>query len=502
MDQLPLGEEFAAVKPAVDPAAAGNGSEPDATTTKKPSRARARPKKPVEVAEHDPVAQVVVDVNALGVDHTFDYLVPKRLSDAAQPGVRVRVRFAGRLVDGFVLRRAAQSEHSGKLAALTRVLGPPVLTTEVATLARAVADRYAGTMSEVLRDAIPPRHAGAERAALAPDEGSPMAADRSGVRAKEASDFLEQNNQVWREYEGADSLRSGIAQRGDPLRAALTFAAVDDPVRLLADLAQAARSSHADGAPDGAGVLIVVPDVADLARLRPEFERRFGPHLAVLSAADSAATRYREFLKIRSGHRRVVIGTRSAVFAPVVDLGLIVVFDDSDDSLVEPRAPGWHAREVAALRSLQTGANLVIAGFARSVEVQRLVARGWLQSVQGTRSHRQQAARVLSAANARASDPGLGARFPQFAWQVIKRGLETGPVLVQVGRGGVLACARLSGVPRGRQLLDLLGSAGSIRGGQRVVVSVVWPRGRVLRMSNVLIHCATCGASWQPPNPR
>ena len=115
-------------------------------------------------AAHLPVARVLVDVPLAHLDRPFDYLVPERLAESAVPGCRVRVRFAGQLVSGYLLDRVAVSEHQGRLAALERVVSPePVLTPEIAALAREVADRYAGTMADVLRLAIPPRHAGAER---------------------------------------------------------------------------------------------------------------------------------------------------------------------------------------------------------------------------------------------------------------------------------------------------------------------------------------------------
>ena len=111
-----------------------------------------------------PVARVAVDVPLPHLDRPFDYLVPDSLSAAAVAGCRVRVRFAGRLTGGFLLDRAATSDHQGGLAYLERVVSPePVLSAEVAGLARAVADRYGGTMADVLRLAIPPRHAAAER---------------------------------------------------------------------------------------------------------------------------------------------------------------------------------------------------------------------------------------------------------------------------------------------------------------------------------------------------
>ena len=117
-------------------------------------------------AGHLPVARVAVDVSLPHLDRPFDYLVPERLAEEAVPGCRVRVRFAGRLTGGFLLQRAEASEHEGKLAFLERVVSPePVLTAEVAGLARAVADRYGGTLADVLRLAIPPRHAAAEAAA-------------------------------------------------------------------------------------------------------------------------------------------------------------------------------------------------------------------------------------------------------------------------------------------------------------------------------------------------
>ena len=114
-------------------------------------------------APDQPVARVAVDIPLAHLDRPFDYLVPDRLAAQALPGVRVRVRFAGQLTDGFVLERASASEHQGRLSYLERVVSAEqVLTPEIAGLARAVADRYAGTLADVLRLAIPQRHAATE----------------------------------------------------------------------------------------------------------------------------------------------------------------------------------------------------------------------------------------------------------------------------------------------------------------------------------------------------
>ncbi len=387
-----------------------------------------RAKKPVPLAELNPIAAVVVDVNVPDLDRPFDYLVPAKFADSAVPGTRVRVRFAGRLVDGYVLARQPESDHQGRLSTLSKVLGGPVLTDEVARTARAVADRYAGTLSEVLRDAIPPRHATAEKAFAAQEGDSkerPTSEDPGDAGFAPSTDG--HLSPVWASYEGADQLSLRLAE-GTTVRVGLTIAASDDPIEMLADLVSAAPGS----------AVVVVPDATDLSRFETVFARRFGDDLAILSAAESTAQRYEQFLEVVTGRRTIVLGTRSAVFAPVDRLQLMVIWDDGDDALVEPRAPGWHAREVASIRSLGTGASLVIAGYAQSVETARMVSRDWLVPIQADRMRRQSAARVLTAANAVGDDPSAASRLPQFAWQCVRRGLQDGPVLVQVGRGGYI----------------------------------------------------------------
>ena len=96
------------------------------------------------------VAQVLLDVSLPHLDRAFDYAVPEALDAVAVPGARVRVRFAGRKVNGFILQRTNSTEHTGTLAALdTVVSNEPVLTPAIADIARRVADHYAGTVADV-----------------------------------------------------------------------------------------------------------------------------------------------------------------------------------------------------------------------------------------------------------------------------------------------------------------------------------------------------------------
>ncbi|MBD0671868.1 primosome assembly protein PriA, partial [Streptomyces sp. CBMA156] len=136
-------------------------------------RAKPRTWHGAKPAEHLPVARVVVDKGVLTIDKFFDYAVPAGMAEEAQPGVRVRVRFGARVVkgqreggelhDGFIVARLEKSDFAGPLAPLAQVLSPePVLTPQLLRLCRTVADRYAGTLADVLQLAVPPRHAKAE----------------------------------------------------------------------------------------------------------------------------------------------------------------------------------------------------------------------------------------------------------------------------------------------------------------------------------------------------
>src|SRR5690606_22821605 len=111
----------------------------------------------------------------------------------------------------------------------------------------------------------------------------------------------------------------------------------------------------------------------------PRFNEVFGaPSVATLSADLGRSARYRNYLAVSRGLARVVIGTRSAAFAPVRDLGLMVVVDDGNDSHAEQRAPYPHSRPVAVLRTVQSNSALLIASHGRSAEVQDFVERNWM----------------------------------------------------------------------------------------------------------------------------
>src|SRR5262249_41649352 len=162
--------------------------------------------------------------------------------------------------------------------------------------------------------------------------------------------------------------------------------------------------------------------------------------VAALSAGLGPAERYRRWLAALRGHARLVIGTRSAVFAPVDRLGLVIVWDDGDDTLAEPRAPYPHAREVAMLRAHQLRCAAVIGGFARTAEAHALVQSGWAHNLVAPRPLvRAAAPRVVALDDAGYAEErdsaARSARLPSLALRAARGALEReAPVLIQVPR--------------------------------------------------------------------
>src|SRR5690349_17174914 len=145
------------------------------------------------------MARVLPMLSVPHLDREFDYLVSTEQSDDAQPGVRVRVRFHGRLVDAFVLERRSDTDHVGELGWLHKVVSAePVLTADVRRLVEAVAARYAGTRADVLRLAVPPRHARVEREVRLPHVLGPVATPDSSA---------------WGAYQGGDRFLAALAER-------------------------------------------------------------------------------------------------------------------------------------------------------------------------------------------------------------------------------------------------------------------------------------------------
>ena len=431
----------------MDPGDAGNAAEGPRQLSllsgfpPRPPREDAKGVGAVLPAGQDPVARVLLDTHVPHLDRPFDYLVPVEMAGAAVPGARVKVGFGGQELTGYVLERTADSEVMHRIQPLRRVMSPlPVLAPEIARLAEDVAARSAGTAADVVRVAVPPRVARVEkeveqRLAEAPGHSTGLSPHAPGPS----------HDAALADYAGGPAFLAELAAGASPRAVVEVLPA--HPAHDWTDVLAAAIGAAWRA---GRGAVAVVADQKALARLeRSVADEIGGEHLVRLHAEDGPTPRYRAFLAAATGQVRVVLGTRSAAYAPVDDLGLVACFDDGDENLVEQRAPYQHVRDVLLLRAGRSGCAALFAGHAVSPEAQRLVVSGWARRIAPARDVlRVHTPRIVSTADSfhAARDPlASRARLPETAYRAAREALERGPVLVQVARAGYaphLACER------------------------------------------------------------
>ena len=444
----------------------------------------------------NPVARVRVDSTLPQVDRTFDYRVPAELSEDAVPGARVRVLFNGHELTGYIEERAATTDWTRtSLLPLKSVLSRmPSVAPEIFGLAEALADRYASTVANVLRLAVPPRiaaldkkyapllpgyesdylgvssHAGEsapeniEPENVAPEHEAPEPA-KSELSAASATSS-ETDPYAWLATSGAPApfVLDPPALNPDAPDAASVFSDYENGAEFIEDVATGAATravmtvlpghlehtwadvlatALATAAASGRGAIAVVPTAKNLDLLEAALAERLPADSFVRLSSDSTPhTRYHGFVKARLGRVPVVIGTRAAAYAPVANLGLVVCWDDGDSSLLEQRAPYCHARDVLLLRAAAENTAALFAGFSMSSEAARLVRTRWASHVRAPRALvRDFSPRIFSTGSEfeLARDPlAAMARIPHLAFEHARRALARGPVLVQVARSGYI----------------------------------------------------------------
>lgn len=357
------------------------------------------------------------------LDRLFDYAVPAELGDVPL-GVRVRVplRTAGRVIDGYVVELDTEHDGDRPLSEVDSVVSPvAVLPERLYRLARRAADRAAGSASDVLRLVIPKRQVRVEKAWS--DDSPKLAPSDEALSA--ASELIA----------SYDSLADVLDAGGRAAVEAIPVRHHDDPGWAALLASTAARTLAA-----GRSSVLVVPDHRDLDQLLAALGS-YVPDQAVVRF-DSRQTnpdRYRAFLRSLEDAPCIVVGNRSAVYAPV-RAGVVAVWDDGDPLLGEPLAPYINARDAALLRQEQEGSALLFVGHTRTTDVERLVAHGWLQDV---RAARRVLPRVILS-TPQEMDAPTAQRMPSSAFLSARNAAAEGPVLVQVSRPGFapsLVCA-------------------------------------------------------------
>lgn len=283
------------------------------------------------------------------LDREFTYRIPD--DTTLDVGARVRVPFRRKKREGIVVALLEESDVE-RTFAIADVLGPG-LDEETTDLCRWVATHYLSTLGEALAAAVPDRVVEEESAEL-PEPAS-----------------TEGRSLTWldRYRNGAHLLRAtraegfaGFSWRPGPGKAG--------------EIAALAASVAANGR----GVLVLVPEVR-IGGETAEALSELGDAVAWLGSDRSTRERYRDWLALRGGSKRIAVGGRAAVWAPVRDLGLVIVDDEAHVSYKERRAPRINARPVAHERARRAGAVFIAVGTPPSIEAGAAVERGTLTSV-------------------------------------------------------------------------------------------------------------------------
>ena len=364
------------------------------------------------------IAQVYVDVGVPQLDRPFDYAIPPEMESQVVPGIRVKVRFNGRLLSGFVVGVIEESDQA-RLVNIAKVVSTEVvLPPESASLIRAVADHCAGTFMDVARLAIPPRYARAEKTPVV--ETSPPVVETSPCCLDS--------------YPLGTSLREAIRTGKNP-RVAWSVVPVAD---VVGDWADGVAGLVADTLASGRGILVLVPDAKDCGKVSSAITHAVGAtQIVSLSADKGPGARYSAFLAAVRGQARIVVGTRAAAYTPVKDLGLILVWEEADSSFAEQHFPYPALRDIVAIRATQAHCGVVFASHARSTQIQSWVDKGWLREVvmpgAQVMFHAPQMRIASQDDRSLDRDPAARAsRIPHDVFSAIQTGVKSGPVLVWV----------------------------------------------------------------------
>ena len=453
----------------------------------------------LKLGGHRVVARVTLDV---AVRREFDYLVPEELEPSVHEGTRVKVPFGPREVMGVVTAVLDESPHGNLREVIKTVGGQALVTPPILRLVRWIADYYCCApeiaMKAVLPDAVrkeeegwrerlcvralpqhgePPkltkrqedlwtiveewrelplqelvRLAGTTSATIRKleDKGLVSIAPQISERDPYAKEHilptqpLELNAQQSTALESIVDSMERLAKRDDD-----EAKPVGDNVFLLHGVTGSGKTevylqaiAHALG--QGKGAIVLVPEISLTPQTVERFKARFsqGPQqtlVAVLHSHLSAGERHDEWHKIRQGRARIVIGARSAVFAPVEPLGLVIVDEEHEHSYKQEEAPRYNARDLAVVRGQQEGAAVVLGSATPCMESYHNVQRkkyGLLSLTERVDNIQMPIVRVIDMRSAARKEKGAGIFSPQLREAILQRLEKNEQVMLFLNRRG------------------------------------------------------------------
>lgn len=339
-----------------------------------------------------PYARVRVDTEVFHLDQLYDYQIPEKFSALIEVGVRVQIPFGNRETEGIVADRIAEPDRAGELKSITKVLSAiPIATTQSLELIDLIAQRYACNPWDLIRSAIPPRVASVDKNFLS-SEQVPKKVSNGGIHFQMLAPFIQAHDQLL------------------PL----------------------INENQRDGS-----ILIVAPDEKDVDLIVASLQVSNIAALK-LTASMTREDRYRNFLLAMHGGDSIVVGTRSAIFAPINNLATVIVHKESSFDNYELRSPGWNVRTVALIRSEVESLKVILTGFSPSLEASQLIDKRAIKFVNSRHS-----------VKVKAFTPSEGSLLPGRIFSEIRKTLAAGPVLFiapRKGYGNALLCAHCRNV--------------------------------------------------------
>ncbi len=298
----------------------------------------------------------------LPIDTTFTYDLPEGVQNVTV-GQRVLAPFQRRKMTGYVVGRPAAAVDFDVKRIETVFDEVPLLTDDLIELARGMAQHYGTSFGKALQTLLPP---GLSRVSKKPRKKN------------------EKKNQDQNPFENAPSVYLTEAQTNV---ARAIFSALDQSSFcsfLLHGITGSGKTeiylqAAARTLGTGRTVLALVPEISLTPQFVGRFRARFGEQIAVLHSARSEGERVSEWKRIRSGEAKVVIGARSAVFAPLEKIGLVVVDEEHDGSYKQDEGFPYNGRELARVRARRWGATLLLGSATPSLESYEATSRGEIQ---------------------------------------------------------------------------------------------------------------------------
>jgi primosomal protein N' (replication factor Y) (superfamily II helicase) len=372
---------------------------------------------------------VLVEVAvAAAVRGTFTYRVPSALGDSVRLGARVAVPFGrSRRTTGYVVGFPVAPPEGLELREIAELLDEvPPFTPKLVELIRWAEEYYLVPPGELLRAALPPglntrggaqapARRGVEYAQAADASAAAVPALSRAPAQRATLEYLLARGRIPVEelraaFPHGRAALTALSRRGlvrleteTPVARAGILASTDSPPTLTP--AQASALAEIDGAlgafatfllhgvtgsgktevylhaiararAAGKGALVLVPEIALTPQLSGRFRARFGDEVALLHSGLSDAERHAEWLRLRRGDARICVGVRSAIFAPVQDLAVLVVDEEHEGSFKQEDGPSYHARDLAVVRGKLEDAVVLLGSATPSLETLENARRG------------------------------------------------------------------------------------------------------------------------------